>query len=63
MLTLPRTAEYALRAVSYIAEHGAEGPVSVSAIAEALGARCTPAKPFTAKALVEAVENVLRAPM
>jgi Rrf2 family protein len=38
MLTLPRTAEYALRAVSYIAEHQDEGPVAVPAIAEALGA-------------------------
>ncbi|HEX7023962.1 MAG TPA: DUF542 domain-containing protein [Gemmatimonadales bacterium] len=38
MLALPRTAEYALRAVSYIAEHEATGPVPVSAIAEALGA-------------------------
>jgi DNA-binding response OmpR family regulator len=32
-------------------------------VAEALGARVTLAKPFTAKALVEAVENVLRSPM
>lgn len=38
MLTLPRTAEYALRAVSYIAEHEAGGPVPVPAIAQALGA-------------------------
>lgn len=38
MLTLPRTAEYALRAVSYIAEHEAGGPVPVSVIAQALGA-------------------------
>jgi regulator of cell morphogenesis and NO signaling len=38
MLTLPRTAEYALRAVSYIAEHEARGPVPVSAIAQALRA-------------------------
>ena len=38
MLTLPRTAEYALRAVSYIAEHEASGPVPVSAVARALGA-------------------------
>ena len=38
MLTLPRTAEYALRAVSYIAEHQDEGPVSVPEIAKALGA-------------------------
>ena len=38
MLPLPQTAEYALRAVCYIAEHGTEGPVPVSAVAEALGA-------------------------
>jgi Rrf2 family protein len=38
VLTLPRTAEYALRAVSYIAEHEAGGPVPVSEIAQALGA-------------------------
>lgn len=38
MLPLPQTAEYALRAVCYIAEHGTEGPVPVSALAEALGA-------------------------
>jgi Rrf2 family protein len=37
MLTLPRTAEYALRAVSYIAEHESGGPVPVSEIARALG--------------------------
>ena len=38
MLPLPQTAEYALRAVCYIAEHGTEGPVPVSVVAEALGA-------------------------
>ena len=38
MLTLPRTAEYALRAVSYIAEHQKDGPVPVSEIAKALSA-------------------------
>jgi Rrf2 family iron-sulfur cluster assembly transcriptional regulator len=38
MLALPQTAEYALRAVSYIAEHEHAGPVSVSAIAAALEA-------------------------
>ena len=38
MLALPRTAEYALRAVSYIAEHQDRGPVPVSEIAQALGA-------------------------
>ena len=38
MLSLPQTAEYALRAVSYIAEHQGEGPVPVSSIAKALGA-------------------------
>ena len=38
MLALPQTAEYALRAVSYIAEHEAHGPVPVSAVAESLGA-------------------------
>ena len=38
MLSLPRTAEYALRAVSYVAEHQGGGPVPVSAIAQALGA-------------------------
>jgi len=38
MLTLPQTAEYALRAVCYIAEHEAEGPVPVSMIAQALQA-------------------------
>jgi Rrf2 family protein len=38
MLALPQTAEYALRAVSYIAEHQADGPVPVWAIAQALGA-------------------------
>ena len=38
MLVLPRTAEYALRAVSFIAEHEGTGPVPVSEIADALGA-------------------------
>lgn len=38
MLTLPQTAEYALRSVNFIAEHQAEGPVPVSVIARALGA-------------------------
>jgi Rrf2 family protein len=38
MLALPQTAEYALRAVSYVAEHQANGPVPVTTIAEALGA-------------------------
>jgi Rrf2 family protein len=38
MLALPTTAEYALRAVSYIAEHEHAGPVPVSAIAASLGA-------------------------
>lgn len=38
MLVLPRTAEYALRAVSYIAEHQDAGPVPVSEIARALDA-------------------------
>jgi Rrf2 family protein len=38
MLTLPQTAEYALRAVCYIAEHEHEGPVPVPAIAASLGA-------------------------
>ncbi|MDQ2670003.1 MAG: Rrf2 family transcriptional regulator [Gemmatimonadota bacterium] len=38
MILLPQTAEYALRAVSYIAEHEHAGPVPVSAIAAALGA-------------------------
>lgn len=38
MLTLPQTAEYALRAVGYIAEHEGDGPVPVSEIAAALGA-------------------------
>jgi Rrf2 family protein len=38
MLALPQTAEYALRAVSYIAEHQAEGPVPVWAVAQALRA-------------------------
>jgi Rrf2 family protein len=38
MLSLPQTAEYALRSVNFIAEHEAAGPVPVSAIAESLGA-------------------------
>ena len=38
MLILPRTAEYALRAVSWIAERDSAGPVPVSAVAEQLGA-------------------------
>jgi Rrf2 family iron-sulfur cluster assembly transcriptional regulator len=38
MLSLPQTARYALRAVSYIAEHQASGPVAVSTIAAALEA-------------------------
>jgi len=38
MIALPQTAEYALRAVSYIAEHEYAGPVPVSAIAAALDA-------------------------
>jgi Rrf2 family protein len=38
MLSLPQTAEYALRAVSFIAEHEAQGPVPVGAVAESLGA-------------------------
>lgn len=38
MLMIPQTAEYALRAVSYIAEHQAAGPVPVSTVARALGA-------------------------
>jgi Rrf2 family protein len=38
MLTLPQTAEYALRSVNFIAEHEAEGPVPVSQIARSLGA-------------------------
>ncbi len=38
MLTLPQTADYALRAVSFIAEHQADGPVSVTTVAQALGA-------------------------
>ena len=38
MLTLPQTADYALRAVSYIAEHQGNGPVPVSAVAQALRA-------------------------
>jgi Rrf2 family protein len=38
MLALPHTAEYALRAVCYIAEHEAAGPVPGPAIARALGA-------------------------
>ena len=38
MLALPQTAEYALRAVCYIAEHEHAGPVPVSAVAASLGA-------------------------
>ena len=38
MLTLPQTAEYALRAVCYIAEHERAGPVPGPAVATALGA-------------------------
>jgi Rrf2 family protein len=38
MLTLPQTAEYALRAVCYIAEHQAAGPVKGPEIAHALNA-------------------------
>ena len=38
MLTLPQTAEYALRAVCYIAEHQGAGPVSRPEVASALGA-------------------------
>ena len=38
MLSLPQTAEYALRAVCYIAEHEHAGPVPVPAIAASLGA-------------------------
>lgn len=38
MLALPQTAEYALRAVCYIAEREESGPVPVSEIAAALGA-------------------------
>jgi Rrf2 family nitric oxide-sensitive transcriptional repressor len=38
MLSLPQTAEYALRAVCYIAEHEAAGPVPGPAVAAALGA-------------------------
>lgn len=38
MLALPQTAEYALRAVCYIAEHEHAGPVPVPAIAASLGA-------------------------
>ena len=38
MLALPQTAEYALRAVGYIAEHEGDGPVPVSEIAASLGA-------------------------
>ena len=38
MVTLPQTAEYALRAVCYIAEHEAAGPVPRPAVASALGA-------------------------
>jgi Rrf2 family protein len=38
MLSLPQTAEYALRAVCYIAEHETRGPVPVSEVAVALAA-------------------------
>ena len=38
MLSLPQTAEYALRAVCYIAERESRGPVPVSEVAAALGA-------------------------
>lgn len=38
MLMLSQTAEYALRAVGYIAEHEGDGPVPVSEIAASLGA-------------------------
>ncbi len=38
MLALPQTAEYALRAVCYIAEHEHAGPVPVPAIAASLEA-------------------------
>lgn len=38
MLALPQTAEYALRAVSYIAEHQSDGPVPLPVVAAALGA-------------------------
>ncbi|HEU4829053.1 MAG TPA: Rrf2 family transcriptional regulator [Gemmatimonadales bacterium] len=38
MVSLPQTAEYALRAVCYIAEHESGGPIPVSAIAASLGA-------------------------
>jgi Rrf2 family protein len=38
MLSLPQTAEYALRAVCYIAEHEASGPIPVSEVATALAA-------------------------
>ncbi len=38
MLSLPQTAEYALRAVCYIAEHEHAGPVPVPAIAASLEA-------------------------
>ncbi len=38
MLSLPQTAEYALRAACYIAEHEHAGPVPVPAIAASLGA-------------------------
>jgi Rrf2 family protein len=38
MLALPQTAEYALRAVSYIAEHQSAGPVPLPVVAAALGA-------------------------
>jgi Rrf2 family protein len=38
MLALPQTAEYALRGVSYIAEHEAGGPVPLPTVAAALDA-------------------------
>ncbi|MGH7584615.1 MAG: RrF2 family transcriptional regulator [Gemmatimonadales bacterium] len=38
MLVLPQTAEYAMRAVCYIAEHQGDGPVPVTSVARALGA-------------------------
>lgn len=57
MLRLTRTAEYALRAVSYVAEHQAGGPVPVSAIADSLGAP----RNYLSKTLYElGVRGVLR---
>ena len=38
MLALPQTAEYALRAVCFIAEHEGQGPVPLPTVAAALGA-------------------------